>query len=569
MLDLLHIENVAVIERADVEFGPGLNVLTGETGAGKSIIIDSIGAILGGRASRELVRTGAQAASISAELGVSAEAAGWLEAAGIPFSPDEDMVITRRITGEGKSSCRINGMPVSAAQLRELGDILFDIHGQNDGRRLLSEASHRRSLDAFAGLEQRQKEYAALYASYTDALRELEEAKRSEADREYRLERLRREIRELEEADLKPGEEEALRDRAGKLQNLEKLRDKLTRAYDCFRGDDEESGVLALLVTAENSAEAAGRLAASISQLAANIGDLRYRAEDMADQLSDALRELEDQPGELDRIEERLSLVKRLIRRYGSEETAMERLALARNELEDMECLTDRLDRLEKERVLLREKLLAEASALSEKRHAAGEKLSAAVEGELRDLSMPGARFQVEFFPKGGEGFDSGGMEDIRFLLSANAGEEPGRLSHIASGGELSRIMLALKNVLRGGGEEEILVFDEIDTGVSGIAAQRVGEKLADLAAGRQVLCVTHLPQLAAMADCQFSIVKTQRDGRTYTLVTGLDEAGRRDELARLIGGETVTDATLRGAGELIAAAQEYKNQRRKRNRDV
>ena len=565
MLELLHIENIAVIEQADVEFGPGLNVLTGETGAGKSIIIDAIGAILGARTSKELVRTGAQAALISAELGITPEVSAWLEEAGIPFEPEENIIITRRITAEGKNTCRINGVPLSTAQLRDLGDLLFDVHGQNDGRRLLSEASHRRYLDAFGGLEEESRAFAADYGHYASLNRELEEVRSAEADREYRIEKLKREIRELEEADPKDGEEEALRDRANKLQNLEKLQDKLQRAYRCFHGDDDDEGIVSLSLTAEAAAEQAARYSESLAELAKNIGDFRYRGEDIADQLSDALRELEVSPGELDRIEERLSLFRRLTRRYGSIEAAGERLEKARNELEDVEYLTERMDKLEKERQQLRRKLMEAGVRLTSGRKAAALKLGKAVEAELTDLSMPGARFRVEFTPKGGEGFDSGGMEDVRFLLSANAGEEPARLSHIASGGELSRIMLALKNVLRGGGEE-VLVFDEIDTGVSGIAAQRVGEKLADLAAGRQVLCVTHLPQLAAMADTQFSIVKSQREGRTYTQVTRLDENGRKQELARLIGGETITEATIKGAGELIAAAQEYKNHKRKGN---
>ncbi len=564
MLDLLHIENIAVIELADVEFGPGLNVLTGETGAGKSIIIDAIGAILGGRTPKDLVRTGSSAALVSAEMSISPKAAEWLQEAGVSFASDEDMVISRRISVEGKNSCRINGVPISAAQLRELGDLLVDMHGQNDGRRLLSETTHRQYLDAYGNLEAQHKAFSEAYSQYTKLVRELNEAKKAEEDREFRIESLRREIRELEEADPKAGEEDMLRERAKALQNLEKLRDKLQCAHECFHGSDDGEGIVSLALTAESAMGHASRYAESLLELVKTIGDFRYSAEDISDQITDALRELDVAPGELDRIEERLGVYRRLVRRYGSIEAATERLNKARNELEDVEYLTERMDNLRSETKNCRQKLLKLGNALSEKRKAAGQMLSSAVERELEDLSMPGARFRVEYPPKGGEGFDSGGMEDVRFLLSANAGEEPGRLSRIASGGELSRIMLALKNVLRGG-DEEVLIFDEIDTGVSGIAAQRVGEKLADLSEGRQVLCVTHLPQLAAMADSQFSIVKTQKDGRTYTQVKRLDEEGRQRELARLIGGETVTETTLRGAGELIAAAWEYKNTKRKR----
>ena len=564
MLDLLHIENIAVIEQADVEFDRGLNVLTGETGAGKSIIIDAIGAILGGRTSKELVRTGAQAALISAELSLSAPAEEWLQNEGIPFEEGEEMIISRRITSEGKTVCRINGVPVSTAQLRAIGDILFDVHGQNDGRRLLSEANHCAYLDAFGGLSSLSKSFREEYGRYTALCRQLDEMRKAEADREYREERLRKEILELEDAEPVPGEEETLRSRETVLRNREKLRDKLEKAFACFHGDDDDEGIVSLALTAEASAEQAARYADSLSELAKNIGDFRYRAEDLFDQLRDALRELEGSPGELDRIEERLTIYRRLIRRYGSIESALSRLQEAKNELDDAESLSERMETLSSELERSKEMLLNHGKQLSLGRQKAAVELCAAVERELGELSMPGARFQVRFTPKSGDGFDSGGMEDVCFLLTANAGEELGRLSRIASGGELSRIMLALKNVLRSG-DEDVLIFDEIDTGVSGVAAQRVGEKLALLSNDRQVLCVTHLPQIAAMADTQFSIVKNQHDGRTFTQVNLLDDAGRQKELARLIGGETITDATLRGAGELIEAAREYKKEIRKR----
>ena len=564
MLDLLHIENIAVIEQADVEFGHGLNVLTGETGAGKSIIIDAIGAILGGRTSKELVRSGTQAALISAELSISEQAAEWLQNEDIPFERSENLIINRRITAEGKTACRINGVPVSTAQLRALGDILFDVHGQNDGRRLLSEANHCAYLDAFGGLSPLRKTFSERYSRFTELRHDLDEVRRSEADREYREERLRREIRELEDADPAPGEEDTLRSRETVLKNREKLRDKLERAFSSFHGIDDEEGIVSLSLTAEAAAEQAARYAESLSDLAKNIGDFRYRAEDLSDQLQDALRELEGSPGELDRIEERLAVYRRLNRRYGSAEAALNRLQEAKHELDEVETLTERAEALSSELEQTKAELLRDGEALSTARRKAAEDLCEAVERELADLSMPGARFQVKFSPKAGEGFDSGGMDDVCFLLTANAGEELGRLSRIASGGELSRIMLALKNVLRSGGED-VLVFDEIDTGVSGVAAQRVGEKLALLARGHQVLCVTHLPQIAAMADTQFSIVKSQHEGRTFTQIDRLDDPGRKKELARLMGGETITDSTLRGAGELIDAAREYKKAIRKR----
>lgn len=563
MLELLHIENAAVIQKAEISFGPGLNVLTGETGAGKSIIIDAIGAVLGERASRELVRSGADAVSITAQLTPSERSIFWLRENGIDLAPDESLILNRRITAEGKSSCRICGVPVSSAQLRSLGDLLFDVHGQNDGRRLLSEASHRAYLDDFGGLNAASDDYTALYREYTGVRQELEELRKNEEDKEFLETRLKKEIRTLSEASPRDGEAEELARRVQRLKFSEKLTEKLTEAYDALHGGDRSEGAADQLVSAASAMAAAARVEAGYAPLAAELEDLRYKLEDLAERLEDARRELEGSPGELDRLEGRLSLLERVIRRYGSAEEARNRLEEARNELEDIQYLDEHIARLEKTLEKKKGEALLAGDRLSQSRHAAAKKLESAVEKELRDLSMPGARFRVEFAPKGGEGFDASGTEEIRFLLSANAGQAPGRLSRIASGGELSRIMLAMKNVLRASSDPEVLIFDEIDTGVSGIAAQRVGEKLAGLATGRQVLCVTHLPQLAAMADVQFSIVKNQQADSTFTQVTRLDAEGRRRELARLIGGETVTETTLSGASELIAAADRFKKELR------
>lgn len=560
MLELLHIENVAVIERADIEFGAGLNVLTGETGAGKSIIIDAIGCIMGGRSSKELVRTGAAAAVISAELSVTEELAAKLRE--MELDGEDGLVITRRISAEGKSSCRVNGTPVSASQLRELGELLFDVHGQNDGRRLLSEANHGVYLDAFGGLTEERRTCAALYQSYAGSRRELEKLRAEQEDREYLEEKLRNEVRELERAEPQEGEEEILEQEAAKLRNLEKLRDKLETASAAFDGGEESDGIVSELVEASQALASAARITDSFAELEELVSDLRYRAEDISDRLGTELRSLDD-PGRLDRIEERLKQIRRLIRRYGSTAAAAQRLEKARLELEDVSCLDERIEALEKKTEERRSAVLNAAKRLSEGRHAAAEKLSEAVERELRDLSMPGAVFRAAFTPKGGEGFDSGGMEEVCFLLSANAGEKPGHLSRIASGGELSRIMLAMKKALSTGADGAVMVFDEIDTGVSGIAAQRVGEKLSDLAEGRQVLCVTHLPQLAAIADEQFCIAKTQSGGRTFTQVTRLDTEGRKRELARLIGGDIITPLTLQSAEELISEAKKYKKQQK------
>ncbi len=559
MLELLHIENAAVIERADIPFGPGLNVLTGETGTGKSIIIDAIGAILGERVSRELVRTGAEAARITAELTPTETAIAWLRDNEIDFAPGENILVSRRITAEGKSSCRMNGTPVTSAQLRDLGELLVDVHGQNDGRRLLSENSHRAWLDAFGGLGELKEKYGSLYRDYAEESGQLESLRKSEDEKEFLEAKLKKEIRELTAAAPKDGEEEALEQRVRKLRYAEKLTDQLTLAYESFHGGERSEGAVDQLVTASHALNAILRVDESYAALAADAEDLRYRAEDLADRLEDARRELDYSPGELDRLEERLNILQRLSRKYGSAAAARDRLEKAKNELEDVQYLDEHLEKLESSLKKKKAKLLTAGGELSEARRKAAQSLETAVETELKDLSMPGTRFRVSFMPKPGDGFDASGLEDVRFLLSANAGQAPGRLSHIASGGELSRIMLAMKNVLRASADPEVLIFDEIDTGVSGIAAQRVGEKLACLAKDRQVLCVTHLPQLAAMADIQFSIVKEQSSEGTFTHVTRLDGEGRKRELARLIGGETVTETTLDSASELIAAADRFK----------
>ena len=559
MLEALHIENAAVIERADIVFGPGLNVLTGETGTGKSIIIDAIGAILGGRVSRELVRSGAPAARITAELTATAPASAWLTENEIEETPGECILVSRRITAEGKSSCRMNGTPVTSAQLREFGDLLFDIHGQNDGRRLLSESSHRSYLDAFGNLAEENADYKHCWEDFAAVRRKLDELRKSEEDKEFLEAKLKKEIRELTAVSPKDGEEEALEQRIRRLKSAERLTDALTDAYEAFHGSDQSEGAVGLLVSAASVMNAAARVDEDYASISADIEDLRYRAEDLADRLETARRELDYSPGELDRLEGRLSAVSRLIRRYGSAAAARERLEKAKNELEDVSYLDEHVKKLEAALSDKRKAVLASGKKLTKARQSAAERLEKAVETELRDLSMPGARFRVSMLPKGSEGFDASGLEDIHFLLAANPGQEPGRLSHIASGGELSRIMLALKNVLRTAADPEVLIFDEIDTGVSGIAAQRVGEKLAALASDHQVLCVTHLPQLAAMADEQYSIVKRQQNGNTFTEVTRLDKEGRVRELTRLIGGEHDTAVTRSGAAELIRAAEKTK----------
>ena len=556
MLQLLHIENIAVIERADVELGDGLNVLTGETGAGKSIVIDALGAVLGGKTSRELVRRGAAAALVTAVF-TGQEALSWCEENGVE-AEDGSVLLSRRITADGHSVCRVNGVPVSLAQMRELGNLLLDIHGQNDGQRLLDERFHRRYLDGFGHLEGDLDAYRAAYEAMRETGKAVEELSMDEGAKERQMDTLRYQIAELERAELKPGETEELAARRDFLRNASRITDGVNDAYLALSGSDRSDGACSLVENALSALQSASRFAPQLGDLAKRLQELDWAAKDAAEELRDFRESLDFTPGELDALESRLELLRRLGRKYGGDETAL--LAFLENckeELDAMEFSGERLEKLEAE---LRERKAAVLSAgetLRKARKRAAGELGRRIADELSQLSMKGTLFEVEFEPLPEPGAE--GLDDVRFLMSANIGEKPGRISRIASGGELSRIMLAMKTVLSENDPVGSMVFDEIDTGVSGIAAQRVGEKLCALAGRKQILCVTHLPQIAAMADIQFAVEKRQENGRTYTDVRRLDPDGRRAEIARLTGGDNVTGLTLSSAGEQIQAADDWK----------
>ncbi|MDD6189658.1 MAG: DNA repair protein RecN [Clostridiales bacterium] len=560
MLNLLHIENVAVIERADIEFGPGMNVFTGETGAGKSIIIDSINAILGDRVSKELVRTGAANAVISAELTADNVPASWFEDNDIEPDADGQIILMRKISADGKSSSRINGVPVSATQLRALGEYLIDVHGQNDGQKLLREANHRAYLDGYAGLGADLEAYKAEYGEYISMKKKLEELREGEADKEYRLDMLRKKIKEIESADPQEGEYDALSERRDLLNNAGKITDRLEGAYRALYGSDTGDGAISMMIEAEGELSTAGRFTDSADELYKELSDLRYRVEDVSERIQAMLDELDFSPGELERIEARLSTLNRLRKKYGSIEEMREILEQAKNDLEDTEYLTENIEKLEAELRKKKKAVSTMAAAISDKRRKAAAVLEKQIVAELSGLNMPGVRFATELVPKNNEdGFDSTGCDNVRFIMSANAGEELGRISKIASGGELSRIMLAMKTVLSGEEDAQTMIFDEIDTGVSGRAAQKVAEKLAVLSMGRQVLCVTHLPQLAVMADAQYLVEKGSDGERTFTKVKKLEGRERLEELARITGGSNVTETLLESAAEQIAAAEKFK----------
>ena len=566
MLTELHIENIAVIERADIEPGPGLNVLTGETGAGKSIVIDSLEAILGARASRELVRTGAQNAAVSAVFD-DERAARWLvehdlEPVG-QYDPDtgegERIVIRRRISAEGKSSALVNGENVTAAELRQLGALLLDIHGQNDGRQLMDETRHRDYLDGFAGLAPQLERQGRLYEEYRQALSALRKLEMTEAERERREREYRMTADELAAANIRPGEEEQLLARRELLRNSEKLTEALDAAYEALYGGEDSAAEQA--GNASGWTERAASLAPELDEALAEIESARASIEDAAERLRDFRESLDFSPGEYDALETRLSQLRRLEKKYGADEAGLAALLeAAQRGLEELDGSEEKRRELEAELAKRKKAAYNSAKELSQLRRAAGEELRQRVEQGLRELSMPSVRFETEIVPLEGEpGFDATGMDEVRFLMSANAGEAPGRISKIASGGELARIMLVMKDVLSERDGTPAMVFDEIDEGISGIAAQRVAEKLARLSKKKQVICVTHLPQIAAMADTHFRIEKTERDGRTYTKVTPLEREGRIRELARLHGGANITDTTLASAAEQLDAASEYK----------
>ena len=556
MLTELHIENVAVIEKADIELGEGLNVLTGETGAGKSIVIDSLEAILGGRASRELVRTGADRASVTAVF--TAEGTeDWFRENDI--DAEDSVIIRRRINADGKSSATVNGVNVAAAQLRSLGACLLDIHGQNDGRQLMDESRHMGYLDSFGGLGADRAAFGELYAAYKSVLAELKSLDMSEDEKRRLEESARYRVEELSAAELKSGEEEQLTARAQLLRHAEKLTESLEGAYGALYGEDGSAAEK--IGDAAGYTSAAASFAPELKDTVKQLDEARSLIEDASERLRDFRDSLDFSPEEYDALETRLAFLRRLEKKYSADEAGLiAELERCRARLEELTYSDVRREELAAELAKREKAAYNAAKALSARRAEAGLELRGRIESGLKELCMPSVRFETEITPVPGEpGFNESGCDEVRFLMSANAGEKPGRISRIASGGELSRIMLVMKDALSERDDVQSMVFDEIDEGISGIAAQRVGEKLCRLSRRRQVVCVTHLPQIAAMADTHFRILKTERDGRTYTQVTALDSAGRIDEVARMHGGANITDTTRRSAGEQLAAASIYK----------
>ena len=555
MLELLHIENIAIIEAADIEFAPGFNALTGETGAGKSIVIDSLSAVLGQRTSRELIRTGAEKAFVSAAF--SGMAPELTEELGIQPEADGTLLLQREIQTDGKNVCRINGRPVTVSQLRALGTRLLNIHGQHDGQQLLDEEQHIVYLDSFGRVESLAITYAEKYKNFTDIRRQIGALQMDEAEKARRVDTLQYQIEELRRAKLTPGEEEELTARRGMLRNAEKFLDAVAGADYALNGDDSGGGALSALRQAQDALGGVRHLDDAFGQLYERLGEAYSEVYDIAATVEDKRGELDVSPGELDRVESRMDLLYRLKKKYGATvEDMLDYQARCEAELAQIEDAGDTLARLEQALSKAEKEARQAAQALSDARKAAAEQLTSQILAELQQLDMGKIRFAVDFAEKP---LDSDGMDTVRFLMSANVGEELRPIHKIASGGELARIMLAMKNVLSEQDHVGTMVFDEVDTGVSGRAAQKVAEKMARISRRKQVLCVTHLPQLAAMADTHFSVEKGERGGRTYTEVRRLDREQRRQELARLTGGSHVSQTMLDGAEELLVQAEKFR----------
>ncbi len=547
MLSLLHIENIAVIECADITFDRGFNILTGETGAGKSIVIDAISAILGQRAYRDMIRTGASKASVRAVF-TDVPALAWFQENGVPY--DCETMIQREIYLDGRNVCRVNGVPVTVSILHKLGIQLINIHGQHDSASLFDEENHLTFLDAFASHEGLMADYAEKYQAVATLRREIDKKTMDEGEKLRRMETLRYQIEEISKANLEAGEDEALEERRKLLQNAEKLSDGLDEAVQCLYGGDDTDGAASLLAQAERALGKLSRYTDAFAAYHERVADLMYQVQDVTEEVRDAQAELSYSADELEQIESRLDTIHKLRRKYGVTcADILEYLEKAKQELDEIEFNDDHLERL-KGKLRKAEKAAWEAAqALRASRKTAAELLSSRILTELAQLDMPRVQFQCNFEELE---LSANGADAVAFYMSANAGEALKPMSKVASGGELARIMLAMKNVLAEKDQVNTLIFDEVDTGVSGRAAQRVAEKLKSVALHKQVLCVTHLPQLAALADTHLLIAKSERDGRTYTTVTPLDIEGRKRELARIIGGANITETTLKSAEEML-----------------
>lgn len=553
MLSNLQIENIAVIKSASIDFENGFNVMTGETGAGKSIVIDSLNAILGERTSRELIRSGSDSASVCAEFqNVGDNVKNELEKLGI--EKDDTLIVSRKLTPDGKNVCRINGMPATVSMLKALGVQLVNIHGQLDNQSLLSPETHCSFIDKLAGSGRELNVFKELYSLYIKKKNELKSLNTDVNEKNRRLDILNYQIEEIQKADIRPGEKDELTEKLGFLRNAEKVLDLLHMAYAALNGDGEMPGAADIAADAASKLLSAADYSSDFAETANGVNDAAMNLSAYTEELRDKIYSLDYDPNETERAEERLDVIYRLSQKYGdSEEDILAYLENAEKERDALSFSDERAEQLRAETEKAYNEALAAAKKLSEIRIEAGKKFSADVERELAFLDMPSVKFIVN--DSVGELYENG-IDNIEFLLSANAGEEPKPLSKIASGGELSRIMLAIKCVLSELDDIDTLIFDEIDSGVSGRAALKIAAKMKELSKTHQVICVTHLAQIAAFADEHKLISKEEKDGRTYTCIVSLDYDGRKYELARIMGGLTVTQSILNSAEELLSSAE-------------
>ena len=554
MLTNLYIENIAVIEKSNIDFTRGLNVLTGETGAGKSIVIDAINAVLGKRSSRGIIRSGAEAAFVSATFEELSPLV--LKKLGTMGYEAEDgtLILSRELNVSGKNTCRVNSRPATVAALREIGEYLINIHGQNDNLELMNPALHIVYIDALADMGEKLSAYRRLYRELRAVEEELNSAETDESERLRKIDLLSFQITEIEDADVTVGEYDALTAERNALQNREKIQKELMRARIALDGDDDADGVLRMTDDAASSVMNASRYLSALEGTADRLSSALYELQEISRELENAMDDVDADPGRLEEIEERLDLLYRLRHKYGDgEEEILAYLENAKNELKALNDYAFNREQLQKRKEQLYHDTYNSAKEISQIRQQVCEDFRASVEREMAFLLMPHVRLEIQ---REEAELNSRGIDRLEFLISTNPGEEPKPVSKIASGGELSRMMLAIKTVLSRADFVETLIFDEIDTGISGSAADRVGKKLSQLSADRQVLCVTHQAQIAAFADNHLYISKSVRDERTYTQVDSLNDEGRVRELARIVGGEGITDSALNHAKQLLEAAR-------------
>lgn len=557
MLANLKISNIAIIKEAVIDFGNGLNVLTGETGAGKSIIIDAINAVLGERTSRELIRTGTDFAEVCALFrNINNSVINVLTEIGIRPEEDSTLLITRKMFADGKNVCKVNGQSVTVSMLKKIGQTLINIHGQLDNQNLLNEEHHVSYIDAFSGNELTKEEYVTAYNSFKEAERKYKSFVNNESEKARKIDILTYQTEEIEAADIKTGEYADLIKRRSFLQNAETLIELVSSALSAIQGEDGENGADSLVSFASSSLQKAADYDDTLKTVSETLTDISYSLADCASELNSFLFSADIDPKELDLVEERISVLESIFKKYGeTEEDVLEYLQNAQKELEEITFSDKIKENLKAEADEKEKQMLRCAEKLSETRKRASEMFIKTVASELEFLKMPSIVFKVV---QNKVECNENGQDEIYFMISANAGEEPKALSKIASGGELSRIMLAIKNVLASNDEIQTLIFDEIDTGVSGRTAQKIGIKLKEVSFDRQVLCVTHLAQIASFADSHYLISKSEHDNKTFTNVKILSDSERIDELSRIIGGINSTDISKKAAEELIVNAKNY-----------